>query len=61
MGPIIAQRAVPVLEGDTAAALQERIQVEERRLYPAVLAALARGEVVVRGRCTLVQGLSISG
>lgn len=60
-GPIIAQRAVPVLEGDTAAALHERIQVEERRLYPAVLAALARGEVVVRGRCTLVQGLSISG
>jgi phosphoribosylglycinamide formyltransferase-1 len=60
-GPIIAQRTVPVLDGDTATSLHERIQVEERRLYPLALAALARGEVVVRGRCTLVQGLTING
>jgi phosphoribosylglycinamide formyltransferase 1 len=58
-GPIIAQRTVPVLEEDTPASLHERIQVEERRLYPAVLAALARGEVVIRGRSTLARGLSI--
>ena len=40
-GEIIAQRAVPVLPGDTAETLHARIQVEEHALYPAVLAALA--------------------
>jgi phosphoribosylglycinamide formyltransferase 1 len=51
-GPILAQRAVPVLEGDTPATLHERIQTAERTLYPAVIAALARGEGTVRGRIT---------
>lgn len=49
-GPIIAQRAVPVLPGDDAAALHHRIQVEEHRLLPAVVAAVAAGRVVVAGR-----------
>ena len=52
-GPIIAQETVPVLAEDTAESLHERIQVAERRLYPASIAALARGQVVVRGRETL--------
>ena len=43
-GEIIAQRRVPVLPGDTAATLHARIQVEEHRLYPEVLARLASGE-----------------
>ena len=43
-GEIIAQRRVPVLPGDTAATLHARIQVEEHRLYPEVLARLACGE-----------------
>ena len=42
-GEIIAQRRVPVLPGDTAATLHARIQVEEHRLYPEVLARLASG------------------
>ena len=33
-GPILAQEAVPVLEGDTAEALHERIKEVEHRLYP---------------------------
>ncbi len=33
-GPIIAQREVPVLEGDTVESLSERILVEEHQLYP---------------------------
>ena len=49
-GPIIAQRAVPVLPGDDAASLQQRIQVEEHRLLPAVVRALARGRLVCEGR-----------
>ena len=33
-GPIIAQEAVPVLDGDTADTLHERIKAVEHRLYP---------------------------
>ncbi|MDA8290510.1 MAG: phosphoribosylglycinamide formyltransferase [Actinomycetota bacterium] len=33
-GPILAQEAVPVLEGDTEETLHERIKQVERRLYP---------------------------
>jgi phosphoribosylglycinamide formyltransferase-1 len=33
-GPILAQEAVPVLEGDTAESLHERIKAVEHRLYP---------------------------
>jgi phosphoribosylglycinamide formyltransferase-1 len=49
-GPIIAQRAVPVLPDDNRASLHARIQVEEHDLYPKVVAALARGEIAVEGR-----------
>ncbi len=49
-GPIIAQQTVPVLDGDTAATLHQRIQLSERECYPATLAALARGEIQLRGR-----------
>ncbi len=51
-GAIIGQRAVPVVDGDTAESLHDRIQGAERTLYPEVLAAVARGEVRVRGRLT---------
>lgn len=37
-GPILAQEAVPVLAGDTADTLHERIKEVERRLYPATIA-----------------------
>lgn len=40
-GPIIAQTAVPVLEGDTPETLHQRIQIEEHKIYPAVLKRLA--------------------
>jgi phosphoribosylglycinamide formyltransferase-1 len=52
-GPVIAQETVPVLPGDTAASLHERIQVQERRIYPEVVAALAQGKIVVKGRQAL--------
>jgi len=51
-GAIIAQRAVPVQDGDTAETLHARIQEAERRLYPDVVAALAHGKIRVRGRLT---------
>jgi phosphoribosylglycinamide formyltransferase-1 len=49
-GPILAQQTVPVLPGDTPATLHARIQEAERALYPATIAALARGEIRVEGR-----------
>jgi len=42
-GPVLAQETVPVLVGDTADTLHERIKKVERRLYPATIhAALAQ-------------------
>lgn len=54
-GPIIAQEAVPVLDGDTPATLHERIQQAERKIYPAAVKALAQGIVKVKGRQTVWQ------
>src|SRR5437879_6311003 len=39
-GPIIAQREVPVDEGDTVESLSARILVEEHKLYPNAVAAV---------------------
>lgn len=49
-GPIIAQRAVPVLPDDTEESLHERIKVEERDLLVEVVRRLAREGFVVEGR-----------
>jgi phosphoribosylglycinamide formyltransferase-1 len=49
-GPIIGQQTVPVLDDDTPAALHQRIQLAEHALYPQCVAAIARGEIAVRGR-----------
>lgn len=44
-GPIIAQAAVPVVPGDTAASLAERILSAEHKLYPHALKLVASGAV----------------
>lgn len=36
-GPILAQAAVPVLPGDTADALAQRVLAQEHRIYPAAI------------------------
>lgn len=46
-GPIVAQSAVPVMPGDTAAALGQRVLAAEHRLYPHALALVASGRAVV--------------
>lgn len=42
-GPIVAQAAVPVREGDTPDSLSDRILAAEHKLYPAALAQVAGG------------------
>jgi phosphoribosylglycinamide formyltransferase-1 len=46
-GPIIAQAAVPVLDGDDEPALRARILAEEHALLPKVLQWIAEGRVRV--------------
>jgi phosphoribosylglycinamide formyltransferase-1 len=44
-GPIISQQSVPVLAGDTEAALATRVLEVEHRLYPEALRKVAEGHV----------------
>lgn len=44
-GPIVAQRAVPVLDGDTPEVLQKRVLKREHELYPQVLQWFAEGKI----------------
>lgn len=46
-GPIIAQKAVPVKEGDTVDDLEARIHKAEHKLYPKVVGWIADGRVSV--------------
>jgi phosphoribosylglycinamide formyltransferase 1 len=48
-GPIIVQRAVPVLESDDAAALAARVLVEEHKAYPEAIARFATGKLKIAG------------
>jgi phosphoribosylglycinamide formyltransferase-1 len=43
-GPVIAQRTVPVLAGDTAERLHARIQEAEHEVYPEVVRGFAEGK-----------------
>jgi len=49
-GPVLAQRAVEVLDGDDEAALHERIKVAERRMLVDVLTLMVRSGWTVTGR-----------
>ena len=49
-GPILVQKAVPVLEDDTPETLHARIQVQEHIAYPEALRIVASGNFRVEGR-----------
>jgi len=55
-GPVIAQAAVPVLDGDDEATLSSRILVEEHRLYPQAVAWFAAGRLSLAGRRVHLDG-----
>jgi phosphoribosylglycinamide formyltransferase 1 len=49
-GPIVIQRAVPVMPGDTAESLAERILEEEHRAYPEAVQIILDGGWRLEGR-----------
>ena len=49
-GPILAQRCVPVLDGDDEATLHERIKIVERELLVDTVGSMARDGWTVTGR-----------
>ncbi|MET0622105.1 MAG: phosphoribosylglycinamide formyltransferase [Pyrinomonadaceae bacterium] len=49
-GPIVTQRAVPVLDSDTPETLSARILREEHKAYPEALALVCSGRYEVTGR-----------
>ena len=49
-GPIVAQRTVPVLDGDDEESLHERIKVEERAMLVDVVGRLAREGFTITDR-----------
>lgn len=55
-GPIVAQRAVEVLDGDDEASLHERIKVVERELLVDVVGRMAREGFTVEGRRVVLGG-----
>lgn len=48
-GPIIAQSAVPVIDGDTPETLGRRVLAEEHLIYPIALAMVASGKQRIEG------------
>lgn len=49
-GPIVAQAAVPVVDGDTAETLAARILAAEHKLYPHALRLVASGSAWLEGQ-----------
>lgn len=49
-GPIIAQQAVEVFEGDTEESLAERIHEVEHGIYPRAIQLIAQGRITIEGR-----------
>ncbi len=57
-GPIIAQAAVPVLEGDTPDTLSARVLLAEHQLYPHALRLVASGLAHVKDERVVISGQS---
>ncbi len=55
-GPIVAQAAVPVIDGDSPESLAGRILRVEHKLYPQALALVAAGRARIEGGRVRVEG-----
>ena len=49
-GPVILQKALPVMDGDTEETLSERILEQEHQLYPEAVRLFGDGRIKVKGR-----------
>jgi phosphoribosylglycinamide formyltransferase-1 len=49
-GPVILQKAVPVMDGDDEETLSARILEQEHQLYPEVVRLFCEGRIKVQGR-----------
>jgi len=49
-GPVILQKALPVMDGDTEETLSERILEQEHQLYPEAVRLFGDGRIKVQGR-----------
>ncbi|MBT6117841.1 MAG: phosphoribosylglycinamide formyltransferase [Rhodospirillaceae bacterium] len=56
VGPIVAQAAVPVLEGDDEETLATRVLAAEHRCYPLAVRLIAEGRVRIVGERVSVDG-----
>ncbi|UNK19312.1 phosphoribosylglycinamide formyltransferase [Paenibacillus sp. N3/727] len=56
-GPVIAQRAVEVVEGDDETSLAERIHAVEQQLYPEVVSWFTAGRIELIGRNVAIAAL----
>lgn len=54
-GPIIVQKAVPVLEDDTPESLHARIQVQEHLAFPEALNIISLGKYRIEGRRVVIE------
>jgi phosphoribosylglycinamide formyltransferase-1 len=57
-GPIVAQAVVRVAPDDTEASLEERVLVEEHRLYPRVVGWFLEGAVALEGTTVRLSGVA---
>lgn len=55
-GPIIAQAKVKILPNEDETSLKSRVQAEEHRLYPQVIAWFCDGRLQVKNHCVLLDG-----
>lgn len=58
-GPILVQKAVPVLPDDTEATLSARVLAAEHRIYPHALRLMAEGRVRIDNNRCLVDGVAV--
>jgi phosphoribosylglycinamide formyltransferase-1 len=49
-GPVILQKAVPVIEGDNEESLSARILEQEHELYPKAVELFCEGRIKIQGR-----------
>ena len=55
-GPIVAQAAIPVRRGDTAASLAQRVLKQEHVIYPRAVRWFLDGRLVIRNGAVSVKG-----